>query len=92
MADNPGSREGHSARGRTSAHGGEHAQSSAGNAVHVGQGKADVDAHGNDEAGDDSGLVAQSQAEDDVSGSASAAGIRNILHMYTIPKYQQTDI
>ena len=43
----------------TCAHGGEHAQGGAGDAVHVGQGEGDVDADGDDEAGDDGGLVAQ---------------------------------
>ena len=63
----------------TCAHGREHAQGSAGDAVHVGQGEGDIDADGDDEAGDDGGLVAQRQAKDDVSGSASAAGVGHIL-------------
>ncbi len=64
---------------RTSAHGGEHAQGGAGDAVHVGQREADVDADGDDEAGDDGGLVAQRQAKDDVSGGTSAASVSHIL-------------
>lgn len=44
------------------------------------QAVGDVDGCCNDEAGDDGGLVAQGQTKDDVSGSASAARIGNILH------------
>lgn len=44
------------------------------------QGEADEDADGNDNAGDDSGLVSQSQTKDDVSGSAGLARVGHILH------------
>lgn len=74
--------QGQGAARRTSAHGGEHAQGGAGNAVHVGQREADVDADGDHEAGNDGGLVAQRKAEDNVSGSASAARVSHILPLH----------
>ncbi len=44
------------------------------------QGEADKDADGDDNAGDDGGLVSQSQTKDDVSGSAGLARVSHILH------------
>ena len=60
--------------------GGQHAQGGTGNAEHVGQGEADKDADGDDDARDDGGLVSQSQTKDDVSGSTGPAGVGHILH------------
>mmetsp|Transcript_25204 Transcript_25204/g.65429 ORF Transcript_25204/g.65429 Transcript_25204/m.65429 type:complete len:379 (+) Transcript_25204:434-1570(+) len=66
--------------GQANGHGGEHAQRSASNAVHAGKGESDIDADGNNDAGNDGALVAQGQAEDDVCGSAGAAGIGDVAH------------
>jgi hypothetical protein len=65
--------------GITCGKGGEHAESSARNAVHVCQREADVNGNSNHQAGDDTGLVAQSQTEDDIRGSAGLARISHIL-------------
>jgi len=46
----------------------------------TGQAVGNIDGSGNDEAGDDGGLVAQGQTKDDVSGRAGTAGIGHILH------------
>ena len=64
----------------TCAHGGQHAQRSAGNAVHVGQGEGHVDADGDDEAGENGRLVAKGQAKDDICGGTSAARVGHVLH------------
>lgn len=58
---------------------GQHAQGSAGNAKHVGQGEADEDGDGDNNAGDDGRLVAKGQAENDVGGSTCSARISHIL-------------
>ena len=58
----------------------EHAEGCAGDAVHVCQGETDVDGHCDDDAGDDGGLVAQSQAKDDVGSSSGLARLGHILH------------
>ena len=64
---------------RTGAHGGEHAERGAGDAVHVGEREGDVDGDRDDQAGHDGALVAQRQAEDDVGCRARAAGVRHVL-------------
>ena len=66
--------------GLTSGEGGQHAQSSAGNAEHACQGEADVDGNRDNNAGNDGRLVAKGKAKNDVGSCSSAAGISNILH------------
>ena len=48
------------------------------------QGEADVNGSGDDQAGDDRRLVAKSQAEDDVGGSSSLAGLSHILSVTAV--------
>ncbi len=69
------------AKGRTSGEGAQHAERSAGDAVHVGQAEADEDDDGEDDGGDDARLVAQCQAEDDVGRRARAASVRHRLRV-----------
>mmetsp|Transcript_23491 Transcript_23491/g.41781 ORF Transcript_23491/g.41781 Transcript_23491/m.41781 type:complete len:667 (-) Transcript_23491:134-2134(-) len=66
--------------GETSGEGGEHAEGSAGNAEHAGEGATNIDGDGDGDGGNDAGLVAESETEDDVGGGASAASIGNVLN------------
>ena len=63
----------------TSGQGSQEAQGCAGDAKHVGQGKGNKDAGGDDQAGDDGTLVAEGQAKDDVGCRAGAAGVAQLL-------------
>ena len=68
---------------QTCCQGGEHAQGCTGDSEHVGQGEADEDGNGDDDAGDDGRLVAEGQAEDDVGGGSGAASISHVLQEKT---------
>lgn len=64
----------------TSGQRGEHAQGGRGNPVHSSQRVADVDGDAHDDGGDDAGLVAQGQSEDDIGSGPGAAGIGALPH------------
>ena len=65
--------------GETSGQSGQHTEGSKGNSVHVGELEGDVDGDSEGEHGDDDGLVSESQTENNVGGSSSLAGLRNLL-------------
>eukprot|EP00976_Prorocentrum_cordatum_P018079 365622-Prorocentrum_minimum.AAC.2 len=58
----------------------QHAEGGDGDAVEAGELVADEDGQAKAKHGDDVGLVAQGQAEDDVSGGARTARLRHLLH------------